>query len=192
MDAEFDIPRAEEYLTLLRDRLPDKTFNHVNSVARCMLTFAEEAGVTREQAITAGLLHDSCKAFQREELAQRASAFGITEHLDNPNLLHGPVAAAECREVLGIRDVDVLEAIRYHTTGHAGWSNVGNALYLADFAEPLRTMPQSKIAREMLVTDGFRATLRYVTEEKVAHVRERFTLDSDTQTFADWILLEAD
>ncbi|MFP6581395.1 MAG: bis(5'-nucleosyl)-tetraphosphatase (symmetrical) YqeK [Candidatus Hydrogenedentota bacterium] len=190
MDAEFDIPRAEEYLTLLRKRLPDKTYDHVQSVARTMLTFAEEAGITREQAITAGLLHDSCKAFQREELLKRAGDYGISDHLDNPNLLHGPVAAAECRELLGIVDADVLEAIRYHTTGHGGWSKVGSALYIADFAEPLRRMPQSKIARDMLVSDGFCATLRYVTEQKVAHVKERFTLDSDTRAFADWILQE--
>lgn len=187
MATEFDLPRSEEYLALLQARLPDKTYSHVCSVARTMLAFHEAAGISREQAITAGLLHDCCKAYPKDVLTRRAKELGINEHLDNPNLLHGPVAAAECRAELGISDEDVLEAIHYHTTGHAGWSNVGNALYIADFAEPNRTLPQAAIARKMLDTHGFDATLKYVTEQKVTQVRSKFPVDSETQAFADWV-----
>ena len=190
MAAEFDTPRADEYLALLRDRLPDKTFEHVKSVTRLMLTFYDDAGCTREQAITAGLLHDLCKAMKKEELAKHAHSFGITEHLDNPNLLHGPAAAAECRHTLGITDEDVLEAIQYHTTGHAGWSSVGNALYFADFAEPRRKLPAAETARDMLCQEGFRVALRYVTEQKVEHVRAKHGLDPETRAFADWVASE--
>lgn len=191
MAAEFDIPRADEYLALLRERLSDKTFAHVQSVARLMLTFHDEAGCTRDQAITAGLLHDLCKGFKKKELTEHARSLGITEHLDNPNLLHGPAAAAECEQRLGITDLDTLEAIRYHTTGHAGWSNLGNALYIADFAEPLRKKPPAAaLARDMLSTQGVSATLRFVTDQKVEHVRGKFGLDPETQAFADWVASE--
>lgn len=187
MATEFDIPRSEEYLALLEGRLSDKTYSHVCSVARTMLTMHEAAGISREQAVTAGLLHDACKAYPKNVLTRRAKELGITEHMDNPNLLHGPVAAAECRAELGISDEDILEAIRYHTTGHAGWSNVGNALYIADFAEPNRKLKQAATARKMLDTHGFDATLKYVTEQKVAHVRSKFPVDIETQAFADWV-----
>jgi 2-amino-4-hydroxy-6-hydroxymethyldihydropteridine diphosphokinase len=33
---------------------------------------------------------------------------------------------------------DLLDAIRWHTVGYAGWSRVGRALYMADFLEPGR------------------------------------------------------
>jgi predicted HD superfamily hydrolase involved in NAD metabolism len=190
MSTDFDIPRADEYLALLRDRLPEKTFAHVQSVARYMLTFHDEAGCTREQAITAGLLHDVCKAFPKESLRAHAVSLGINEHLDNPNLLHGPAAAAECQQRLTIEDADVIEAIHYHTTGHAGWGAVGNALYFADFAEPLRILPEAKVARDMLIEQGFVVALRYVVERKVAHVKSRFTIDPETETFFDWIMAE--
>lgn len=190
MAHDFDIPRADEYLALLRERLPDKTFEHVQSVAGFMLTFHEQAGCSREQVITAGLLHDLCKAMKPNEMARHARALGVTEHLDNSNLLHGPAAAAECRHELGITDEDVLEAIEYHTTGHAGWSNVGSALYIADFAEPRRKLPAAATARVMIMREGFRVTLRYVTEQKVEHVRAKFGLDSETRAFADWVASE--
>lgn len=187
MAAEFDIPRADEYLTLLRKRLPDKTYNHVQSVAKLMITFHEEAGCTLEQAITAGLLHDLCKAFKKDELIEHARALGITKYLDNHNLLHGPAAAAECRQLLNITDHEVLEAIEYHTTGRAGWSGVGIALYIADFAEPLRPYPAAAVARDMLNADGVPATLRFVNNQKLARVKQKFDLDPDTEAFAKWV-----
>lgn len=51
--------------------------------------------------------------------------------------LHGPAAAARlARE--GEARAGVLEAIRWHTVGHADWDRTGQALYMADFLEPGR------------------------------------------------------
>jgi len=187
MSSAFSTPRADEYLALLEERLPEKTFRHVQSVARFMLTYAEEAGITEEQAVEAGLLHDLCKALKREELSTRAGLYDITKHLDNPNLLHGPVGAEECRRELGIVDKDVLDAIRFHTTGRREWSAVGCALYLADFAEPLRTIPSAEEARTILDSEGYPSALRYAAVQKERYVREKFEPDRNATDFFEWI-----
>ncbi|HMA44512.1 MAG TPA: HD domain-containing protein [Gemmatimonadales bacterium] len=50
---------------------------------------------------------------------------------------HGPLCADRLvRE--GERDQGVLDAVRYHTLGYAGWDDVGRMLYLADYLEPGR------------------------------------------------------
>jgi HD superfamily phosphohydrolase YqeK len=54
------------------------------------------------------------------------------------DIAHGP-AAAERAAREGERDRGVLDAVRYHTLGYAGWDDVGRMLYLADFLEPGRT-----------------------------------------------------
>lgn len=190
MDANFTIPRADEYLALLTERLPTKTLRHVQSVATLMMRIADEAGISEEQAVTAGLLHDSCKAYSKEELREKALGYGLTEHLDNPNLLHGPAAAAECRFDLGIQDEAVLEAIAYHTTAKGDWNPVGCALYVADFAEPLRMRPEAQHARALLTNEGFSATLLYVAERRLAYVRERFGVNEDTEAFVRWVKKE--
>jgi HD superfamily phosphohydrolase YqeK len=52
-------------------------------------------------------------------------------------LAHGPVSAERAlRE--GETDRGVLDAVRYHTIGYAGWDDVGRMLYMADFLEPGR------------------------------------------------------
>ena len=187
MDADFTTPRADEYLALLTGRLAEKTLRHVHSVAKFMLRIADEAGISDEQAVTVGLLHDLCKAYKKEELREKALFYGLTEHLDNPNLLHGPVAAEECRVELSIEDEAVLQAIAYHTTAKGHWNTVGCALYVADFAEPLRTRPEAQHARELLTTEGFSATLLYVAQTRLAYVREKFGVNEATEGFVQWL-----
>ena len=187
MDADFTTPRAEEFLALVTARLPEKTLRHVLSVTRFMLTFAQEAGISDEQSVTAGLLHDLCKPCSKEDLREKAISYGLTEHLDNPNLLHGPAAAAECRIDLGIEDEAVLEAIAYHTTAKGDWNPVGCALYVADFAEPLRTQSKAQHARALLTSEGYSATLQYVANTRLAYVREKFGVNKDTEAFVAWL-----
>lgn len=50
---------------------------------------------------------------------------------------HGPLAAARL-ERDGERDRGILDAVRYHSRGYAGWDDVGKMLYLADYLEPGR------------------------------------------------------
>jgi nicotinate-nucleotide adenylyltransferase len=183
----FGTPRADEFIALLRERLPDKTFRHTVSVARTMLEVADEAGITQEQAVTAGLLHDLCKAMKPAELAEAAKSYGITEYLDTPNLLHGPVAAEECRRKLGVTDGEVIDAIRWHTTGRAEWGRVGQALFYADFSEPLRPHRQAATARELYREKGFDAALRYVVEQKFHYVKTKFAPDPHAHAFEEWV-----
>jgi HD superfamily phosphohydrolase YqeK len=56
-------------------------------------------------------------------------------------LEHGPRAADRAAEV-GERDQGVLDAVRYHSLGYAGWDAVGRMLYLADYLEPGRKFDQ--------------------------------------------------
>jgi len=74
----------------------------------------------RERWLRAGWLHD---ALRDAPLSNR--------------LAHGP-AAADRAAAEGERDRGVLDAVRHHTLGYAGWDDVGRMLYLADFLEPGR------------------------------------------------------
>lgn len=50
---------------------------------------------------------------------------------------HGPLAAARLEQD-GETDRGILDAVRYHSLGYAGWDDVGKMLYLADYLEPGR------------------------------------------------------
>lgn len=154
-----------------------------------MVAMGPETGITREQAAEAGLLHDVCKALPAEELLARAGAAGVAinavQHA-KPGLLHGPVAAETARRDWMVDD-HVYDAIFWHTTGRPEWCHVGLVLYFADFAEPLRTHPESAEARRRLAARGFPAALRYVCEKKLAHIRTKPHVDPMTEAFHAWV-----
>ncbi|HEX4628153.1 MAG TPA: HD domain-containing protein [Gemmatimonadales bacterium] len=52
-------------------------------------------------------------------------------------LAHGPMAAERAGRD-GETDRAVLDAVRFHSLGFAGWDGVGRMLYLADYLEPGR------------------------------------------------------
>jgi HD superfamily phosphohydrolase YqeK len=59
---------------------------------------------------------------------------------------HG-AAAADRAARDGEADPGVLDAVRYHSVGYAGWDDVGRMLYLADFLEPGRRGRRKERAR---------------------------------------------
>lgn len=86
----------------------------------------------RQRWIRAALLHDALKDAPVELLRELAPRAWGTDALR-----HGPAAAALAAQQ-GETDRGVLDAVRYHSVGYAGWDNVGRMLYLADFLEPGR------------------------------------------------------
>lgn len=54
-----------------------------------------------------------------------------------PGTTHG-AAAADRAARDGETDRGVLDAVRFHSVGYAGWDDVGRMLYLADYLEPGR------------------------------------------------------
>src|SRR5437870_13834262 len=55
------------------------------------------------------------------------------------DLEHGPRTADRAARN-GEADRGVLDAVRYHSLGYAGWAEVGRLLYLADYLAPGRKL----------------------------------------------------
>jgi 2-amino-4-hydroxy-6-hydroxymethyldihydropteridine diphosphokinase len=107
----------------------------------------------------AGLLHDALR--DAPEPVLRALAGDAEAPVE---MLHGP-AAAERLAAEGERRTSVLEAVRWHTIGHAGWDRVGRALFMADFLEPGRSFDRAgrRFLADMVPHDfdgAFRQVLR--------------------------------
>ena len=188
---QIDSPRAKEFVKLIRERLSGRTVSHCIFTAALMQSFASEAGITNDQAVTAGLLHDLYKDADDEMALDMAGKYEIVvteSQRRRPALLHGALAAEECRRNLGVKDEAVLEAIAWHTTGKAGLGPVGLALYLADFAEPSRTHEEAAEARRILRARGYKAALLYASDRKLEHVNSKEHIDPNTVEFHRWLV----
>ena len=184
------VARYDEFLAFVRGRLAEKKIEHCLSVTRYLASFAPDVGLAHEAAVTAGVLHDIARKLDNEELLERARNYGIPVNRfqrQKPRLLHGPVAAEEARDVLGIDDPEVYDAIYWHTTGRPEYCRLGQALYLADFSEPLRTYPEAAEARTLLERQGFDTALVYVARVKIGFLHRKAVMDPVSEDFYAWL-----
>jgi len=85
----------------------------------------------------------------------------------------------------GETDRGVLDAIRYHSVGYAGWDDVGRMVYLADYLEPGRDYERAErralADRVALERD---AVLREVARRRIMWVvRSGWPLPPETVAF---------
>ncbi len=132
---------AAAYYPRLRQLLTDKRLLHSLLVAATARELARLHGMNVDQAAMAGLMHDCAKCMplaQQQRIARESRLLLDKETLQSENLLHGPVGAVVAEREFGVRDPNVLSAIRCHTTGKVGMLPLDMIVYLADKIEPSR------------------------------------------------------
>lgn len=165
-----DMDSIEVYL---EKNLSEKRKAHVRGVMETAGKLAETYGADGEKARQAALFHDMFRSTPADVLNMYVRQLGLDKvYLDNPNLAHGPIAAMIMERDYGIRDPDILQAVRYHTTGRAGMSLLEKVLFLADAIEPGRAYPGVGTIRELAEESLDKACL-YSMERSIAYIRER-------------------
>jgi len=115
--------------------LSEHRYQHTLGVEFTAACLAMRFGADVYKAELAGLLHDCAKEFSKAELAEMVSGEEYT-----PNTLHAVCAPVIAQEKYGIHDVEILSAIRWHTTGKANMALLDKIIFVADFIEPCRDM----------------------------------------------------
>ncbi len=127
----------------LQQRLPLRRFEHVLRVTETARALAAMHSVSAEKAETAALFHDIAKSMSADGLRQLLEDHGTAPELFrfNKELWHAPAGAVIAEEEYGITDAEILNAIRFHTTGRAAMSDLEKVVYVADMIEPGRDFP---------------------------------------------------
>lgn len=151
-----------EINNILKDRLTPKRYTHSLGVQQTSIKLASLYKASVDKASIAALIHDCAKNMNARELLEYIRKFNM--NLDEisavqTHLLHGQVGAELARVEFEIHDEDILNAIRYHTTGRRNMSVLEKIIYLADFIEPNRDFPGVEKLREISSVDLDKATL---------------------------------
>ena len=104
-------------------------------VRRLAADLATVHEVDEELVDLAAMAHDLARAMPGDDLlaeARRLKIQTLPLEEQTPVLLHGPIAARWLEDTLDIHDREVIEAVRWHTTGRTGLGRVAKLVYLAD------------------------------------------------------------
>lgn len=168
-------PKSIEIQQYLSTKLPAKRYHHVRSVQEMAVDLARCHKTDVWKASLAALLHDCAKWMDAQQLYGAAAHYEIA--LDSveqvtPALLHAIIGVKLAIEEFAVTDLEVLEAIRKHTTGSASMGVMSQVLYVADFAEPTRTHKEVNVVRKLAYTQLERA-VHYVARAKIEHLLQK-------------------
>jgi predicted HD superfamily hydrolase involved in NAD metabolism len=149
IDTLMPVEHRDRVVRWLQKHVPVSRLEHILRVEQMAVELAERHQLDPARAAQAGLMHDLAKFFKPQRLLQMAEAEGvILDPVDvaNPHLLHAAVGAIVARDEFGIHDEEVLNAIRHHTLGSPGMSELSCVVFLADSLEPGRGDTQTLIS----------------------------------------------
>ena len=161
----------DEYKAILQKRLDPKRYYHSLCVADEAVRLAKKYGCDTEKAYLSGLLHDITKNAPREEHLNIFSKFGIMLNSVEKNaekLWHAMSGAAFIEHELGIKDSDIITAVRYHTTARAEMTLLEQILYLADFTSRDRDYDDVDVMRnkvEISIAEAMNYALTYTISD---------------------------
>ncbi len=155
--------------------LSSKRYAHTLGVAYTAAALSMAHGEPVEDAMTAGLLHDCAKSMHGSELVaicEKARLNVTAVERSNPTaLLHAKAGAYLAQHKYGVNDDDILNAIRYHTTGRPDMSKLEKILYIADYIEPNRKqLAELDLIRRIAFHDLDR-TMEKILENTLTHLR---------------------
>ncbi|NLO97390.1 MAG: HD domain-containing protein [Peptococcaceae bacterium] len=153
---------ASFFRALVAEKLPYERFKHTIGVEVWARELARRFGLDQEAACLAALTHDMAKQFSLEDQVVKAKEWNLiyySEDLDNPQVIHGRLAAYQLENEYQIKNRDILNAVANHTLGRPNMSPLEMLIYSADLTEPGRDFPGVDKLRRKLYYDLNKGTL---------------------------------
>lgn len=164
MDANPDLPPS---LAARLAALPDGLRAHVERVRVIARDLAVRHALDPATADLAAAAHDVARHLPGRRLIEEAERLGVgVSDVERaaPILLHGPVGAAWLLGDGEPLDPEVIEAVRWHTTGSPDLALVGSVVLIADKLDPAKAAayPFQQAVREAAERDLRDGTLAFL------------------------------
>lgn len=165
-NAQLESSSIKKIEEKLKSVLTDKRYKHSIGTKDEAIKLAKKYGADPEKAAIAGLLHDSAKYMNKEEMIKFILDNKIQIPADNLHAtatLHAFASEYIAYRDYHIEDKEILNAIRYHTVGNTNMSTLEKVVFIADKIEPnIRKGEPFDTMREILKkTDSLDQTLLF-------------------------------
>ena len=171
MGLDLDELRQRMNNTLSRHR-----YEHCEAVAAYSVELARRWGVDEDLAYAAGLLHDLMHYLPAEEYLSWALIYGVPcdqAALEDPQLLHGPLAAAVLEQEYDCYDDRLLEAVRCHTIPEPEMGTLAKIVFVADILERTRPVWEGQEELRKLALTDLDACVAGCLERTMAYLEQQ-------------------
>lgn len=185
--------KYEEIESDVKSVLSEYRFIHSLGVAKKAVELAKIYGVQEEIAKKVGIAHDIAKEMTDEEMIEYAKANNIRiDEIETvkPSLLHGKIGADIAAKKFGFTQ-DMINAIKWHTTGRENMSMLEKIIYVADKTEENRKGTRFNLEKSReLSTQNIDETLIFLMDEFITYnVKNEWLIHPETINARNYILL---
>ncbi len=163
----------KELRKMMKEVQSAKRFEHTKGVEYTSAALAMRYGVSLEDALVAGLLHDCAKCLPDDKLLSVCEKHGLTvtkAERESPYLLHSRVGAYYARHKYGVENQDILNAIHNHTTGRQNMSLLEKIVFVADYIEPGRKEAENLADIRRLAFEDIDKALLKILEDTLQYL----------------------
>lgn len=159
----------------LKKQMDESRFEHTLGVMYTSGALAMRYEYDLERAMLAGLLHDCAKCMPNAKKLKMAEKHHLEiSNLErkNPFMLHAKIGALLAKKKYDIEDEEILDAIRWHTTGRPNMTLLDKIVYVADYIEPKRDKaPNLQEIRKLAFVDLDKALFK-ILEDTLSYLNE--------------------
>lgn len=160
----------------LKKKMKPSRYQHTMGVVKTAEHLAQIHGADVSQASLAALLHDCAKHIEDDKKIAMCREYGVSvtdAEMANPSLLHAKCGAIVAEYGYGIADMDILHAIKVHTTGVPDMDLLDKIIFISDYIEPNRDKaPHLKELRKLADQDLDETTYR-IMKDTVDYLNQR-------------------
>lgn len=132
--------KYEDLYEDVKKMLSEKRFNHSEGVVKRAIEYAKIYDIDVETVKIVAIAHDIAKELTKEQEEEIITKYNVELddfEKENHNLVHAKLGAEICKNKYGFTD-DMVNGVKYHTTGRAGMSLLEKIIYLADATDENR------------------------------------------------------
>ncbi len=158
----------------LMNNVKQERFQHIMGVAESAKSLAVHYGESIADAEVAAYYHDILKDRNKEWLVSyiREEGEDPGEGLLAWKTLHAQAGAIFAKSEGGISNLEILNAVRYHTTGRASMGLLEKIIFVADFIEAGRTFDGVDEIRAIAESDLDRAVFESLNSS-ISYLRKK-------------------
>ncbi len=162
-----DLFKGDKYSDFVRENLTEKRLVHTAGVIETALKKAGELNLDKEKVRIACTLHDCAKYLKKEDYKD----FSLPSDVPEP-VIHAFLGAFIAEKVLGVCDFEIIDAIRYHTSGKANMTTLSKLVFVADMIEENRTYEGVEELRKAFNGD-FEDCFKLCLKEEYLHLQNK-------------------
>ena len=157
----------------LQSTLSIERYIHTMGVVKAA---AKRYGCDRQKARMAALLHDCAKDFPPDMKRRFCKEYHVDVDeimLETIDLTHAFLGAEVAKRDYGVEDEEILNAIKYHTTGKPDMTLLEKIVFIADYIEEGRKKFDTLEESRRLAFENIDKAMAFILKHTIEYVKQR-------------------